>query len=85
MSCSFDCKHNIKRLANGDGCCPGEGNANNDTDCKAKCGNNVTEDGETCEGNCPSTCDDNDFCTDDAMTGFAASCNVVCTHAHHCA
>jgi hypothetical protein len=40
------------------------------------------ETGETCDppSSCPSSCDDNNACTTDQMTGSSAKCNVVCTH-----
>lgn len=41
---------------NGDGCCPGNCNATNDGDCQPRCNNNVREAGETCDGNCPTSC-----------------------------
>jgi hypothetical protein len=43
---------------NGDGCCPGGCNANNDSDCQPACNNNVVEAGETCDplGSCPTAC-----------------------------
>ncbi len=40
----------------------------------------MREPGETCDGDCPTSCDDSDACTLDAMTGSAANCNVACTH-----
>lgn len=42
------------------------------------CGNGVVEAGETCDGDCPTTCDDGDACTDDALTGSAATCDATC-------
>lgn len=48
------------------------------------CGNGVIEPelGETCDPStaCPATCDDDDACTADTMTGVAESCNVDCRH-----
>ena len=35
--------------ANGDGCCPGGANANNDNDCTPMCGNGIPEPGEGCD------------------------------------
>jgi hypothetical protein len=46
----------------------------------AACGNGVIDPGETCDGNCPTACDDGNACTVDTMTGSAANCNVVCSH-----
>jgi len=71
-----------------DGCCPAGCNATNDADCVPACGNGVIEAGETCESKAPATplctnvsCNDNNACTTDGMTGSAAACNLVCTHA----
>jgi cysteine-rich repeat protein len=44
------------------------------------CGNELTEPPETCDGDCPSTCDDGNACTVDQMTGDASSCDVRCAH-----
>ena len=47
----------------GDGCCPPAGNANNDGDCIAMCGNGATEPGEECDdGNLMSGDGCNDMC-----------------------
>ncbi|MGI5864050.1 MAG: hypothetical protein ACOX6T_18615, partial [Myxococcales bacterium] len=35
--------------------------------------------GESCEGNCPTSCNDGVACTADALTGSAANCNAACT------
>ena len=73
-------------LANADGCCPSNCNANNDRDCAAVCGNGVLEAGERCDtriaagakGACPTSCDDGQACTADALVGSA--CGQYCTH-----
>ncbi len=44
------------------------------------CGNGIVEAGESCDKNCPSSCDDADPSTADAMVGSAAQCNAACTH-----
>jgi hypothetical protein len=51
------------------------------------CGDGVVDvaTGETCDTGdrdhpCPLDCDDQEACTQDAMAGSAASCNVVCTN-----
>jgi hypothetical protein len=36
--------------------------------------------GETCDGDCPATCDDMIACTIDAQQGTPEKCNVKCTH-----
>lgn len=48
--CNLVCSHTPVAAANGDGCCPEGANATNDTDCKPRCGNGVTEAGEECDG-----------------------------------
>lgn len=67
----------ITQCVGGDGCCPSSCNEVNDSDCMPLCGNDVVETGETCDGACPD-CNDGVACTADAMTGSAATCNVVC-------
>jgi hypothetical protein len=44
------------------------------------CGNGLIEPGETCDGNCATSCSDGVACTADVMTGSAATCDVACTH-----
>ncbi|MBN1274993.1 hypothetical protein JXA12_01765 [Candidatus Woesearchaeota archaeon] len=48
---------------------------------EAECGNGVTEPPETCDGDCPSSCNDGDPCTTETLTGSPASCDVVCVPA----
>ena len=43
------------------------------------CGNGVIEDGELCDGNCPTSCNDGDPCTVDKLIGTAAGCDAQCT------
>jgi hypothetical protein len=42
----------------------------------------VVERGETCDpkSSCPTSCNDNNACTTDQMTGGKDTCNVACTH-----
>jgi hypothetical protein len=48
--CNLTCSHPKIIAANsGDGCCPAGANANDDGDCKAKCGNRILEKGEACD------------------------------------
>ncbi len=69
-----------------DGCCPVGCNSETDWDCKAVCGNGVSESGEMCDsaiaegqpGHCPTSCDDGQACTKDALVGSAASCSAHC-------
>ena len=43
------------------------------------CGNDTVDDGETCDGDCPSECIDPDLCTNDILEGAPSDCNVTCT------
>jgi hypothetical protein len=45
------------------------------------CGNGQVEPGETCDGNCPKSCDDAQACTVDTLNGSADACNAVCSNA----
>lgn len=43
------------------------------------CGNGTIDDGETCDGDCPASCDDGDACTTDTVeAGDAATCDLIC-------
>lgn len=44
------------------------------------CGNGIIENGETCDGDCPASCDDEDACTADNRTGSESTCDVVCVN-----
>jgi hypothetical protein len=48
------------------------------------CGNGKVDTGETCGEPglpaCPTSCDDGDPCTADALTGSASSCDAACSH-----
>ena len=59
-NCNAACTHDlINALTSGDQCCLPDSNANTDTDCKPRCGNDVLEEGESCDGG--------DGCSDDCM------------------
>lgn len=62
--------------AAGDGCCPAACNANNDSDCTPKCGNNVVEMGETCDGNCTACAAESLTCF--TQTGNPSTCDLQC-------
>lgn len=49
-------------------------------DAEDLCGNLKIDDGETCDGNCPQSCDDQKACTIDYIYGRADNCDVVCLH-----
>jgi hypothetical protein len=42
------------------------------------CGNNIVEAGETCDGNCPTTCNDNNACTTDVLLN-PGPCQAKCS------
>jgi hypothetical protein len=47
-------------------------------ECKPLCGNGKVDSGETCDGNCPASCDDSNPCTADILQG--TGCAVTCMH-----
>jgi hypothetical protein len=65
------------RCVAGDGCCPGTCNANNDSDCQAKCGNGVKEDGEACDP-CPTSCAQQECQI--RKVDMAGTCNARCVN-----
>jgi cysteine-rich repeat protein len=84
-TCTAACQYApITAPANGDGCCPAGANAGNDNDCAASCGDGVVTAPETCDiaipsgpGSCPTSCDDGDACTTDALVG-GGTCTATC-------
>ena len=42
------------------------------------CGDGSVDSPETCDGDCPTTCDDSNACTVDAMEGSAELCSATC-------
>ncbi len=42
------------------------------------CGNGTLDDGETCDGDCPTECIDPDLCTSEKLAGSAATCDATC-------
>ena len=83
QTCDAECQFElVTACVDGDGCCPASCTAAYDDDCEptATCGDGVVDDGETCDGNCPASCDDANACTTDTRNGAAASCNVQCSH-----
>jgi len=81
LACSAVCSNvSITACVGGDGCCAPGCDASNDSDCGSPnlCGNGVIDQGELCDGNCPTSCDDGNACTTDAMSGSAATCDAVC-------
>ena len=81
VTCSSVCEFTDRVCGPIDGCCPANCPIENDEDCSAVCGNGIREAAETCDGDCPASCDDGDACTADSSTGAAATCNLKCTNA----
>jgi hypothetical protein len=79
LSCTATCVADGTQTAcaHGDGCCPPTCNATNDNDCTARCGNDVVEAGEKCDGNCPTTCP-NVGCQRRKLQG--TGCNAECVN-----
>ena len=46
----------------------------------SNCGNGRLDPGETCDGDCPVTCNDGDPCTEDVLNGSAADCTAACVY-----
>jgi hypothetical protein len=67
------------KCVNADGCCPSGCNTTNDSDCKPVCGNGVVEQGELCDGNCPSKCVAVG-CQQMTLQGSAATCDAHCVN-----
>ena len=86
-NCNTRCAHLASRDAKaGDGCCPEGASANNDNDCKPRCGNNVREAGEACDGGpgCEPDCkqataSDLQRCTESAKNDCERCACVNCT------
>lgn len=80
-SCTRVCAFvSIPSCGTADGFCPPCCDSIRDVDCSPTCGDGVVDTGEVCDGNCPTSCDDEDACTTDSMGGSASMCNVVCTN-----
>lgn len=46
-----------------------------------RCGDGVRDVDEECDGDCPTTCDDADLCTEDRLLGAARTCDARCENA----
>ncbi len=44
------------------------------------CGNGKQDPGETCDGDCPASCNDSDDCTSDLLSGSAEECTAECIY-----
>jgi hypothetical protein len=79
-NCNISCVNApITQVLDEDGCCPPGAHALNDSDCVARCGNQVREADETCDP-CSEDCDDGDPCTVDTARGNPATCSLLCSH-----
>lgn len=77
--CTLECVPSpIGACGPADGCCLSGCDAVRDDDCDPDCGNGVVEDGETCDGNCPSTCAAAGACSVGVLQGSPGACNVTC-------
>ena len=79
-TCNVECFAAPVTQCGPDGCCPPGCSAEDDPDCSI-CGNGIVEQGEACDGNCPTTCVDVNVCTTDIMTGAEATCDASCSYA----
>ncbi len=83
-ACTRTCGHvPITSCISGDGCCPPQCSAANDSDCAPHCGDGRIGSGETCDppASCPITCaDDGDPCTRERLDGDPRACTAVCRH-----
>ena len=50
-------------------------------DATPRCGDGNVDPGETCDGNCPTSCADALACTSDVLVGTPGNCDVACLHA----
>lgn len=44
------------------------------------CGDGTVDDGEVCDGDCPTSCDSGDACTVGTLMGSADTCDAVCSY-----
>ena len=78
--CSAACQHvPITLPISGDGYCPSGATNVSDSDCPPKCGNSVIERGETCDGNCPTSCGPTpSACLRPQLEGDPNACTARC-------
>jgi MYXO-CTERM domain-containing protein len=79
-TCTAHCQTTaITACVAGDGCCPTGCTFAKDSDCAAPvCGNGVVEQGEICDGNCPTSCPTPAKCFTVQLVGDPSLCNVKC-------
>jgi cysteine-rich repeat protein len=62
----------------GDAASSDAGDAGADSGHAIVCGDDMVEGDELCDGDCPTSCDDGDPCTTQALLGSASSCDARC-------
>lgn len=78
-----ECVHEFPLCVDLDGYCPTNCTTLTDSDCDPICGNNVKEDPEECDGDCPTSvlsCNDNNTCTTNTLLGSASLCTAECVY-----
>lgn len=78
-----ECIHTYPLCVDLDGYCPSNCTTLTDSDCEAICGNDIKEDPEECDGDCPITpsdCNDNNTCTTNTLLGSASLCTAECVY-----
>jgi hypothetical protein len=88
-TCDAQCKTTeTTACSSGDGCCPNGCDHGTDGDCSPSCGDGVLTGTETCEPGSSTypcataaSCNDNDPCTTDTVTGNAQQCSAKCANA----
>lgn len=78
--CTARCEVRPVGCFDDDGCCSVGCDSESDNDCENVCGNEIVEENETCDGNCPTSCDDGEACTVDSFEGSASECSTVCVN-----
>jgi hypothetical protein len=80
-TCNVECLHQtISQCRNGDGCCPAGCVNATDDDCSATCNNGMLDTGETCDGDCPTSCATETACMTGTLIGSAANCSAECRY-----
>ena len=82
-SCTAECGiEQVTACVDGDGCCATGCTSETDDDCAAAmCGNDIVENGETCDGDCPvdaAACNDFNSCTTEMISG--TQCTRECAY-----
>ncbi len=80
-TCDATCAHELNNVCtNDDGCCPSNCDINSDSDCAALCGNGVIDEGELCDGICPTKCVGSHPCMNFELVGSPSSCDAQCVN-----